>query len=105
MTEYTGLDLEMTIDGHYHQAMWLIDAMLKHIFKGIHEKFGREIQTLKHHFPHSDLVWLEQTTVVTFSEGVKMLNDSGWRNDDGSQQPETSDLPTKAENRLGELVK
>ena len=26
MTEYTGLDLEMATDGHYHEAMWLIAA-------------------------------------------------------------------------------
>jgi ergosteryl-3beta-O-L-aspartate synthase len=105
MTEYTGLDLEMTINGHYHEAMWLIDAVLRHIFKGIYEDHRHEIQTLKHHFPHDDLVWHEQTTVITFSEGVKILDESGWQNDDGSQQSEYSDLPSKGEERLGKLVK
>jgi ergosteryl-3beta-O-L-aspartate synthase len=105
MTEYTGLDLEMVINWHYHEAMWLIDAALKHIFKGIYENYRREVQTLTHHFPHEDLIWHEQTTVITFAEGVKMLNESGWRNSDGSEQSEHEDLPTKGEKRLGELVK
>jgi hypothetical protein len=105
MTEYTGVDLEMVIDWHYHEAMQLIDEMLKHMFRGIYDTFSKEIDTLKHHFPHEDLVWLDDTVVITFSDGVKMLNNSGWRNDDGSQQSEHKDLPTRGERRLGELVK
>ena len=105
MTEYTGLDLEMAIDRHYHEAMWLIDATLKHIFEGVYKNCRREIETLKHHFPQEDLVWHEQTTRITFSEGVKMLNESGWKTDDGNEQDELEDLPTKGERRLGELVK
>ena len=105
MTEYTGLDLEMAIDWHYHEAMRLIDAALKHTFKAIYEGRAKEIQLLKHHFPHEDLIWHEETTRITFAEGATMLNESGWRNNDGSQQSEYEDLSTKAEKRLGELVK
>lgn len=35
LTEYTGLDVEMGIEEHYYDALEVIDAMLKHIFKGI----------------------------------------------------------------------
>ncbi|KAJ9636602.1 aspartate--tRNA ligase dps1 [Knufia peltigerae] len=105
MTEYTGLDLEMAIDRHYHEAMWLIDATLKEIFKTLYERNRNDIDTLKHHFPHDDLVWLEETPRITFAEGAKLLNDSGWTNDDGSRQSELEDLSTRAERRLGELVK
>ncbi|ETN46481.1 aspartate-tRNA(Asn) ligase [Cyphellophora europaea CBS 101466] len=105
MTEYTGLDLEMAIDWHYHEAMWLIDSTLKHIFKALYSKYRKEVQAIKHHFPQEDLVWHEETTRITFAEGAKMLNESGWQNEDGSQQSEYEDLSTKAEKRLGELVK
>lgn len=104
MTEYTGLDLEMAIDHHYHEAMWLIDATLKHAFEAIYNGHQDDITTLKHRFPHEDLVWLPQTPRITFAEGVQMLNDSGWENDNGKQQSEYEDLPTKGERRLGELV-
>ncbi|KIX97509.1 uncharacterized protein Z520_06961 [Fonsecaea multimorphosa CBS 102226] len=105
MTEFTGLDLEMAIERHYHEAMWLIDATLKEIFKTLYDRNRKDIDTLKTHFPHDDLVWLDETPRVTFAEGVKLLNESGWTNDDGSQQSEHDDLPTRAERRLGELVK
>ncbi|KIW77058.1 aspartate-tRNA(Asn) ligase [Fonsecaea pedrosoi CBS 271.37] len=105
MTEFTGLDLEMAIDRHYHEAMWLIDATLKEIFKTLYDYNKKDIDTLKHHFPHDDLVWLDETPRITFAEGVKLLNESGWTNDDGSQQSEHDDLPTRGERRLGELVK
>ncbi|ETI19494.1 aspartate-tRNA(Asn) ligase [Cladophialophora carrionii CBS 160.54] len=105
MTEYTGLDLEMAIDQHYHEAMWLIDATLKEIFKTIYDRNRNDVDIVKRHFPHDDLIWLDKTLRLTFAEGVKLLNDSGWTNDDGSQQSEHEDLPTRAERRLGELVK
>jgi hypothetical protein len=105
MTEYTGLDVEMAIDRHYHEAMWLIDATLKEIFSTLYDRNRNDIDTLKHHFPHDDLVWLDKTPRLTFAEGVKLLNESGWTNDDGSQQSEDGDLPTRGERRLGELVK
>jgi hypothetical protein len=105
MTEYTGLDLEMAITRHYHEAMWLIDATIKEIFKTLYHRNRNDIDTLKHHFPHEDLVWLDETPRLTFAEGVHLLNDSGWKGDDGNLQSEDEDLPTRAERRLGELVK
>ncbi|EXJ53330.1 uncharacterized protein A1O5_13423, partial [Cladophialophora psammophila CBS 110553] len=86
MTGSTGLDLEMAIDRYYHEAI-------------------NDIDTLKHHFPHDDLVWRDETARLTFAEGVKLPNESGWTDDDASQQYEHNDLPTRAERRPGELVK
>src|SRR2546423_2953062 len=105
MTEFTGLDLEMMINTHYHEAMRMVDGTLKHIFQGIYDRFRAELETIKKHFPHEDLVWHEETTILTFAEGVRLLQDSGWKDDDGNQPSEHEDLPTRAEKRLGELVK
>ena len=33
LTEYTGLDIEMVIEEHYHEALEVVDGVLKHIFK------------------------------------------------------------------------
>lgn len=105
LTEYTGLDIEMAIDTHYHEAMYVIDATLKHIFKTLYTKYRPEIETLKHHFPHEDLVWPEETVRITFAEGARMLKDSGWVNEDGQPQSASEDLPTRTERELGRLVK
>lgn len=105
LTEYTGLDIEMVIDRDYHEAMFQIDATLKHIFKSIYQKYRPEIETLKHHFPHEDMVWHDETVVITFAQGAKLLEESGWKNEDGQPQSAFEDLPTRTERELGRLVK
>ncbi|EEH42912.1 aspartate-tRNA(Asn) ligase [Paracoccidioides brasiliensis Pb18] len=104
LTEYTGLDIEMAIDEHYHEALEVIDSVLKEIFKGIYVRYRREVDIIKHQFPHEDLVWLDKTPVILFSDGIKLLNDSGWRRD-GEELPTNEDLGTRDEMRLGELIK
>jgi ergosteryl-3beta-O-L-aspartate synthase len=105
MTEYTGLDIEMEIQTHYHEAMGMIDETLKSIFKGVYERYRLELEAVKRHFPHEDLVWLQKTPVIRFADGIKMLRDSGWKEDDGRDPSEHHDLATRTEKRLGELVK
>ncbi len=105
LTEYTGLDLEMEIQNDYHEALDVIDEMLKNIFKGVYARHRKELDVIKSRFPHEDLVWLEKTPRLTFKEGIELLNSSGWTNEDGKPASETEDLGTRAEIRLGQLVK
>ncbi|CAP67013.1 uncharacterized protein PODANS_4_5110 [Podospora anserina S mat+] len=105
LTEYTGLDLEMAINSDYHEALNIIDDMMKSIFKGIYTRFRREIEIIKTRFPHEDLVWLEKTPVFTFKEAIALLNESGWTDDHGKPASELEDLSTRAEIRLGEVIK
>ncbi|KAI3318261.1 aspartyl-tRNA synthetase [Xylariaceae sp. AK1471] len=105
LTEYTGLDLEMAILNDYHEAMDIIDTMLKAIFKGIYARYRKEIDIVKERFPHEDLLWLNETPRLPFKEGIKLLNDSGWVDDDGKPASENEDLATRAEIRLGELIR
>ncbi|KAF2460017.1 hypothetical protein BDY21DRAFT_281545 [Lineolata rhizophorae] len=105
LTEFTGLDLEMAIDEHYHEVLMMLDNTFKHIFKGIYERYRFELDSVKRHFPHDDLVWLDETPRIPFREAVKMLNDSGWRDEDGKELPETEDLGTRDEIQFGKLMK
>jgi aspartyl-tRNA synthetase len=105
LTEYTGLDIEMAIEEHYHEMLEVLDGVIKKILEGIYGRFRREIEIIKHQFPSEDLVWLEETPIIKFADGIKMLNDSGWRDDEGNPLPEDQDLGTRDEIRLGELVK
>ena len=104
LTEYTGLDLEMEIN-HYYDAMSLIDGMLKHIFTVLRDKYGHVLQVIRRHFPSTDLQWLERTLVLPFWEGVRLLKEDGYREEDGSEPSPFEDLHTRAEIRLGEIVK
>ncbi|KAL7627945.1 aspartate--tRNA ligase dps1 [Parahypoxylon ruwenzoriense] len=105
LTEYTGLDLEMMIHRDYHEAMDVIDETLKAIFGGICTKYRKELGLIKARFPHEDLVWLDKTPCLTFKEGIQLLDSSGWTDDDGKPASENQDLGTRAEIRLGQLVK
>lgn len=105
LTEYTGLDLEMQIDEHYHEVLRVLDRTFKAIFKGIYEQYRPEIEVIKKHFPHEDLVWLDETPIIPFAEGVRMLNASGWRDDDGNELDENEDLGTRDEVQLGRVIK
>ncbi|GIK02140.1 hypothetical protein Aspvir_006183 [Aspergillus viridinutans] len=105
LTEYTGLDIEMAIEEHYHEMLDVLDAVIKNMLKGVYGRYRREIEIVKHQFPSEDVVWLEETPIIRFSDGIKMLNDSGWRDEDGNPLPEDEDLHTRDEIRLGELVK
>ncbi|KAJ5634813.1 hypothetical protein N7528_002655 [Penicillium herquei] len=105
LTEYTGLDIEMAIEEHYHEMLETIDATIKNILQGVYSKYRREIDLVKHQFPSEDVKWLEQTPIIRFADGIKMLNDSGWRSEDGNELPLDEDLATRDEIRLGQLVK
>lgn len=45
LTEFTGLDLEMAIDSHYHEVVDLLDDLFKAIFKGLQSKFRDEVSS------------------------------------------------------------
>jgi aspartyl-tRNA synthetase len=105
LTEYTGLDIEMAIEEHYHEMLETLDAVIKNILSGIYSKYRKEIDMVKHQFPCEDVAWLENTPIIRFSDGIQMLNDSGWRSEEGELLPLDEDLATRDEIRLGQLVK
>jgi aspartyl-tRNA synthetase len=105
LTEYTGLDLEMAIDEHYHEVLRVLDRTFKAIFQGIYERYRPEIEVVKRHFPHEDLVWLDETPIIPFADAIRMLNASGWRDDEGNELDENEDLGTRDEVQLGRVIK
>lgn len=108
LCEFTGLDVEMAIDHDYHEAMELIDGMLKHIFRTVQERNRKEIEAVKQQFPSDDLVFPDKTVVLRFDEGVRMLRESGYLDegeDESALQKGMEDLTTRGEVRLGQLVK
>lgn len=105
LTEFTGLDLEMAIEEHYHEMLDIIDETLKAIFHAIYTKHRKEVDIIKEQFPSDDLVWLEKTPVIPFKDAIQMLTDSGWLNEDGEPVSPLEDLATRDEIRVGQLVK
>ncbi|KAF8578496.1 aspartyl-tRNA synthetase, cytoplasmic [Ramaria rubella] len=105
MTEFMGLDLEMELTSNYSEVIDILDSMLLHIFRGLQSQYRTEIELVKQQFPHDDLVLPDKTLRLKFQEGVQLLRDSGWTEEDGSTPGDYDDLSTKGEQRLGQLVK
>nr|POF26272.1 aspartate--trna ligase, cytoplasmic [Quercus suber] len=105
LTEFTGLDLEMAIDEHYHEVLRVLDSTFKAIFKHIYDNYKSEIEVVKRQFPHEDLVWLDETPIIPFAQGIRMLNETGHLGEDGKPLPEDEDLGTRDEIALGRVIK
>ncbi|KAL1879693.1 hypothetical protein VTK73DRAFT_6868 [Phialemonium thermophilum] len=96
LAEYTGLDIEMALAHSYTELIRVIDTVLKAIFAVVYEM--PEVKVVQERWPSERLVWLEETPIIPFTEGLQMLRDDG-------RDVAEDDLSTPDEIRLGELVK
>ncbi|XP_044268889.1 aspartate--tRNA ligase, cytoplasmic [Tribolium madens] len=99
LTEFTGLDLEMAFNYHYHEVMLLIGNSFTEIFKGLRDQYSTEIQIIGQQFSVEPFTFLDPPLVLHFDEGRKLLAEAGVE-----VEPE-EDLSTPAEKLLGRLVK
>ena len=49
LRDYTGLDMEMTVEEQYAEALEILIGCWKHTSKGIYERFIDELQAVKRH--------------------------------------------------------
>ena len=101
LCEFTGLDLEMAISPNmnYHEVLHFIWELLGHIFDGIKSKCTKELEIINNKLPFTDLIYPTDPLIISFKDGVDMLNDAG------CNQEYNEDLSTVNERKLGELVK
>ncbi|KAJ7619085.1 hypothetical protein DFH06DRAFT_1235262 [Mycena polygramma] len=102
LTEFMGLDLEMTIEEHYHEVMELLDGLFLYIFRGLREQYSKEIAIVGNQFPADEFKWREGpegTLKLTFRQAIDMLVE------DGVPRETLDDINTENEKRLGRLVK
>lgn len=57
LTEFVGLDLEMTFEEHYHEVLELIEEMFMYIFKGFKERYSKEIETVRYLLSYNYLTY------------------------------------------------
>ena len=80
LTEFIGLDLEMTIEEHYHEVVEMLDGLFLTIFKGLRERYRNEIQVIGKQFPVEEFRWREGpegTLKLTFKEAIELLVEDG----------------------------
>ncbi|KAF9015195.1 aspartate-tRNA ligase [Cyathus striatus] len=102
LTEFIGLDLEMTIEEHYHEVMEMLDGLFVSIFRGLRQKYQKEIDVVGQQFPAEEFKWREGpegTLKLTFKEAVDLLVESGVPRED------LDDINTENEKKLGTIIK
>lgn len=102
LTEFTGLDLEMAFEEHYHEVVDLVEDLLLHIFRGLRAHYTRETDLVRQTY-HTDDFALptaagQRAPRLHYAEGVTMLRQAG--------EPigDLDDLSTAQERLLGKLV-
>ncbi|WRT68730.1 aspartate-tRNA(Asn) ligase [Kwoniella shivajii] len=97
LTEYTGLDIELSLKQDYHEVFEVLDIIMKNMFRAL-ASMKTELARIREMWQSDDFVFLDQTPIIPFSDAVQMLRDDG-------RDVEEEDLSTPDEIRLGQLVK
>lgn len=100
LTEFIGLDLEMALHSHYHEALAEIGNLFVSIFRGLQTRFADEIEVVRKQFPAEPFQFLDPSLVLEYRQGMEMLHDAGYMGVEFGD-----DLTTEAEKFLGKLVK
>lgn len=101
MTEFTGLDLEMTFEEHYHEVLDQLSDLFMFIFTELKARYSKEIELVRRQYPVEDFKLPKDGKMIRihYKEGIAMLREAGKEIDD------FEDLSTENEKLLGKLVK
>jgi aspartyl-tRNA synthetase len=78
LCEFTGLDIEMVFKQHYFEILDVLADMFVYIFKGLHERFAKELSVVNAQYPFEPFLCPEPVVRLNFKEGVKILADAGF---------------------------
>lgn len=77
MTEFTGLDMEMQINEHYHEVLDVLGGMFVHIFEGIETRYARELEAIREQYPFRPFKYLKKTLRLEWPEAIALLREQG----------------------------
>ncbi|XP_032525159.2 aspartate--tRNA ligase, cytoplasmic [Danaus plexippus] len=99
LTEFVGLDLEMSFTHHYHEVLDTIGQTFTDMFRGLQEQYASEIATVGQQYKVEPFKFLDPPLRLEFPQAVEMLREAGV-----TISPE-DDLSTPDEKLLGRLVR
>lgn len=100
LTEFTGLDLEMAFESHYHEVLEVLSDLFIFIFKNLNIRYKKQIEVVRRQFPVEEFKIPEKMVRLTFKEGIELLRTEGGR----TELTEFDDLSTPDEKLLGKIV-
>ena len=125
MTEFTGLDLEMTFREHYHEVLDVLDRTFNAVFDGLNQSYAEELEAVRAQFPFENLRYRYPCLRFTYPEAMALLRAEGpahlralqetttdeaerlrlkKREQDVATHGDLDDIGTEDEKLLGEIV-
>ncbi|XP_014243758.1 aspartate--tRNA ligase, cytoplasmic [Cimex lectularius] len=99
LTEFVGLDLEMSFKYHYHEVVHTIGNLFTEIFKGLQTRYSEHFEAIKTQYGLEPFKFLDPPLILEFPVAIQMLKEAG------VTLGEEEDLSTADEKLLGRLVK
>ncbi|KAI9739222.1 MAG: aspartate--tRNA ligase dps1 [Cirrosporium novae-zelandiae] len=101
LTEYTSLDLEMEFENDYTEVMFLIRDLLLYILNGLRTRYQKQTERVRKEYkapPFKVPAKPEDVPILSFAEGVKLLNEAG------VSISEDEDINSTQEKLLGTII-
>ena len=77
MTEFTGLDMEMTFLEHYHEVLDMLDRTFNAVFDGLNTRHRDELEAVRKQHPFADLRYRYPCLRFTYAEAMGLLRSAG----------------------------
>lgn len=99
LSEFTGMDLEMELDGSYLEVVRFIYAVLTGIFDGLKEECSRELEIIREHTYFEDIKYPAEPCIITHHVAVDLLRAAG------TEVGYEDDFSREIERTLGGIVR
>jgi len=77
MTEFTGLDMEMSFKDDYHEVLEVLEGLFLYIFEGINARCSLELEAVRAQYPFADLKFGRPALRLRYLEAVQLLREHG----------------------------
>ena len=91
LSEFTGMDMEMELEGSYLDFVKYLHTTLCYIFDSLKENRSREMEILREYQHFDDLKYKDEPVIITHREAVDLLKKEGYKigyEDDFSREEE-----------------
>jgi aspartyl/asparaginyl-tRNA synthetase len=77
LCEFTGLDLEMSIDDHYMETLEVVHNIFKHIFTGLESRWAKELSVVRERYHSEAVTFTDEPCVLHWPEAMEILKEKG----------------------------
>lgn len=98
LTEFTGINIEMTIEHDYHEILNFFDKIFIDLFEYLKNIFKEELDIFNMDFNIKPFKLIHPTINITFSDVIELLGKSNLKLKDG-------DFNTKIEKIIGKIIR